>query len=58
MARTRPVALITGASMGLGAEFARLLASEGHDVIVTARSSDRSVWHLRHWRAAAALTWW
>ena len=41
MSRERPVALITGASMGLGAEFARLLASEGHDVIVTARSADR-----------------
>jgi uncharacterized protein len=34
-------ALITGASSGLGAEFAAQLAGRGHDVILVARSGDR-----------------
>lgn len=36
----RPVALITGASGGIGREVARLAAADGHDLIVTARSRD------------------
>lgn len=40
---SRPLALITGASAGLGREFALLLAERGHDLVVVARREERLV---------------
>jgi len=55
MTESRKLALVTGASGGLGLEFAKLLAADGYDLALVARSEDKLQEVAEQLRAARGI---
>lgn len=52
---SRPIALVTGASSGIGESFAEFLAANGHDLVITARDKSRLDERAEYWREKFAV---
>ena len=53
---SRPIALVTGASAGIGDAFAEYLASIGHDLVITARDKARLDERATRWSDQYGIT--